>query len=58
MFRKTLILTLLITLFIAGCGPASAPTEMPDTVSTESPATEAVMTEAPTEAPFDKFKAR
>ncbi|MCB0118927.1 MAG: cobalamin-binding protein [Anaerolineales bacterium] len=51
MFRKTLILTLLITLFIAGCGPASAPTEMPDTVSTESPATEAVMTEAPTEAP-------
>lgn len=41
MFRKTLLLTLLITLLLAGCGPASTPTEMPAPVSTEVPATEA-----------------
>ena len=42
MFRKSLILTLLLALFIAGCAPASAPTEMPAPVSTESPASAAI----------------
>jgi iron complex transport system substrate-binding protein len=41
MLRKTLILTLLLTLFIAGCAPASGPTETPVPVSTDVPATEA-----------------
>ncbi len=41
MFRKFLFLTLLLALFIAGCAPASTPTEMPAPVSTEVPATEA-----------------
>jgi len=51
MFRKTLILTLLLALLIAGCAPAATPTPAP--VATEAPATEAVVTEAPTatEAP-------
>jgi iron complex transport system substrate-binding protein len=47
MFRKTLPLTLLIALFVAGCGVKSIPTEVPVPVSTELPATEAVVT-APT----------
>jgi iron complex transport system substrate-binding protein len=43
MFRKTLLLTLLIALLLAGCGPASTPTEMPVSspqgapISTQSP---------------------
>lgn len=41
MFRKILVLTLLLALFITGCGPASTPTEVPAPVSTEIPATEA-----------------
>ena len=53
MFRKTLLLTLLITLFLAGCGPASAPTEMPAPVSTEIAATEAPATEAPPSAAIE-----
>jgi len=35
MFRKTLLLTLLITLLLAGCGPASTPTEMPVSAAME-----------------------
>ncbi len=46
MFRKTLILTLLFTLLLAGCGPASLPTEAPAPISTEAPATQ-----VPTAAP-------
>ncbi len=46
MFRKTLILTLLITLFLAGCSPASTLTEMPAPVSTEIPATESPLSAA------------
>ncbi len=50
MFRKTLILTLLLALFIAGCAPASTPTEMLAPVSTQS--TDALSGEAPaTELP-------
>ena len=41
MFRKILVLALLLALFITGCGPASTPTEVPAPVSTEIPATEA-----------------
>jgi len=41
MFRKILVLTLLLALFITGCGPAPTPTEVPAPVSTEIPATEA-----------------
>src|SRR3990172_3766486 len=41
MFRKTLLLTVLLALFIVGCAPASTSTEMPAPVSTEAPATEA-----------------
>ncbi len=41
MFRKTLLLTLLITLLLAGCGPASTPAEIPVPVSTEALAPEA-----------------
>lgn len=47
MFRKTLLLTLLIALLLAGCAPASILTEAPVSspqaapVSTESPVTEA-----------------
>jgi len=40
MFRKTLLLTVLLALFIVGCAPASTSTEMPAPVSTEAPATE------------------
>ena len=39
MFRKTLLLTLLVTLLLVGCSPASTPTEIPVSVSTEAPAT-------------------
>ncbi len=35
MFRKTLLLTLLISLLLAGCGPASTPTEMPVSAAME-----------------------
>ena len=35
MFRKTLLLTVLLALFIAGCAPVSTSTEMPAPVSTE-----------------------
>ena len=45
MFRKFFYLTVLIALLLAGCGPASNPTEAPAPVSTEAPAAEA--TEAP-----------
>ncbi len=48
MFRKTLLLTLLIAL-LAACAPQATPTLAP--VATDVPATEAVMTEAPTEVP-------
>ncbi len=41
MLRKTLILTLLLALALAGCAPASTPTEAPVSVSTDIPATEA-----------------
>ncbi len=41
MFRKSLFITLLLALLIAGCGPASTPTATPAPVSTEIPATEA-----------------
>ncbi len=46
MLRKTLILTLLFALFLAGCAPASTPTDAPAPVSTDIPATEA-LTESP-----------
>lgn len=50
MLRKTLILTLLLALFVAGCGPASLPTEAPAPVSTEVSATSSPQgTEAPVE---------
>lgn len=42
MFRKTLYLTLLFVLFLAGCGPAAAPTELAVPVSTELAAAEEV----------------
>ncbi len=42
MFRKTLLLTLLLALLLTGCGPATIPTELAVPVSTEIPATEAV----------------
>ncbi len=46
MFRKTLILTLLLALAITGCAPASTPAEAPAPVSTEIPtATEAPASE-------------
>ncbi|MBP6208254.1 MAG: cobalamin-binding protein [Anaerolineales bacterium] len=45
MFRKFFYLTVLIALLLAGCGPASNPTEAPAPVSTEAPAVE--VTEAP-----------
>ena len=45
MFRKFFYLTVLIALLLAGCGPASNPTEAPAPVSTEAPAVEA--TDAP-----------
>jgi len=45
MFRKPLILTLLLALLIAGCAPAATPTPAP--VATEVPAIEVVVTEAP-----------
>jgi iron complex transport system substrate-binding protein len=43
MFRKPLVLTLLLVLLIAGCAPAATPTAAP--VSTKIPATESVATE-------------
>ena len=44
MFRKTLLLTLLLALLLAGCGPAhsATPTSTPVPVLTELPATEKV----------------
>lgn len=48
MLRKTLILTFLLALFIAGCGPASTPTVEPAPTPTAVPATQPP-TEAPTE---------
>ena len=39
MFRKTLLLTLFFVLLLAGCSPASTPTEMPVPVSPEASAT-------------------
>ena len=48
MLRKTLLLTLLIALLTA-CAPQATPTIAP--VATQIPATEAIMTEAPTEIP-------
>ncbi len=46
MFRKSLILTLLLALLIAGCAPAATPTPAP--VATEAPAVEApAATQAP-----------
>jgi iron complex transport system substrate-binding protein len=47
MFRKTLRLTLLFTLLLAGCGPASIPTKVPAPVSpavavTQAPASTAI----------------
>jgi iron complex transport system substrate-binding protein len=52
MFRKTLLLTLLITLLLTGCGPArsATPTVMPALVSTEVTATEVPATAVPTSA--------
>jgi iron complex transport system substrate-binding protein len=47
MFRKIFYLTLLFALLLTSCGPASAPTELPVPVSTDLPATEAVVA-APT----------
>lgn len=38
MFRKTLISTLLLALFIAGCAPASTPTEVAAPTSVQAPA--------------------
>ena len=48
MFRKTLILTLLITLLV-GCAPAPQTTPEVDPAPTEVASTEAAATEAPTE---------
>jgi iron complex transport system substrate-binding protein len=45
MFRKPLVLTLLLALLIAGCAPAVTPTVAP--VPTEIAATEVIATEAP-----------
>jgi iron complex transport system substrate-binding protein len=47
MFRKTLYLTLLLALLLAGCSSAPTPTEAPVPVATEVPATEAAPTESP-----------
>jgi ABC-type Fe3+-hydroxamate transport system substrate-binding protein len=49
MFRKILVLTLLLTLLLAGCGPArsATATELPVPVSTKLPATETVATVPP-----------
>jgi iron complex transport system substrate-binding protein len=49
MFRKTIVLTLLIALLI-GCAPAAQTTPVVDSAPTEVAATEAVATEAPTES--------
>ncbi len=49
MFRKSLILNLLIILLITGCSPAAAPTAEPAPVATEAVVVEApAATEAPT----------
>ena len=50
MFRKTLLLTVLLALFIVGCAPASTPAETSVPVSTNIPATEVPATEAPASA--------
>lgn len=49
MFRKTLILTLLISLLLAGCGPASTPTDVPVPVATEA----VIATESPASAAIE-----
>lgn len=49
MLRKTLILTLLLALLIAGCAPASTPTVEP----APAPATESTLEEAPVEDTSD-----
>ncbi|MEP0804365.1 MAG: ABC transporter substrate-binding protein [Chloroflexota bacterium] len=50
MLRKTLILTLLLVFALAGCTPASAPTEVPAPAPTEVPA---LPTVAPSQPPTD-----
>lgn len=45
MFRKTLYLTLLLALLLAGCGPSATPTEIPVPAATELAATESAPTE-------------
>lgn len=50
MLRKTLILTLLLVFALAGCAPASAPTEVPAPAPTEVPA---LPTVAPSQPPTD-----
>ena len=51
MFRRSLLLTLLLALFMAGCGPAALPTELPaQAVPTDTPPT-AVPAVAATPAP-------
>ncbi|HRQ24737.1 MAG TPA: ABC transporter substrate-binding protein, partial [Anaerolineales bacterium] len=52
MLRKTLILTLLLALALAGCAPSSNPTEAPASVSTDIPATQAAPTEAEATGPY------
>ena len=47
MFRKTLILTLLLVLFLAGCNPASISTKVPTSVLTQVVASQSLATEAP-----------
>ena len=50
MFRKTLILTLLLALSLAGCDPASISTKVPTSVSTQVVATQPLATKAPASA--------
>jgi iron complex transport system substrate-binding protein len=48
MFRKSLVLTLLLALLIAGCAPAATPTAEPAPVATEAPTVEVpAATQAP-----------
>ncbi len=56
MFRKILFLTLLLVLLLAGCGPASTPTDGADIVSTELPAADTAPTTTPhVTAPYAIF---